>query len=340
MTRIVEILLIPLLTYGSMRAPSISKIYSPNGKYYCEKIPGRYFKDSTEQYCKGSLFRVNESGQDELIWSRFFTNKSSPYGIMVSNDGNYVVTIGNWGSKAGGDNVVVIYGSTGEIIKKYSFKNIAPGNDLVERVKKGGHNIGWGGRHDIDEEHKILVLKIKKNCEALISGVQIHYDVGIDLATGEFVNVDSVIGFRLTEEDKADIYRLALELAIIKKQIPYYEWLKYEVTQSQDTLRIMSGENIEPWLIPSGTMRLLVLDPARIQKLADTEGDFLYIYFDHPLDLKDSIVTVRISSAWAKNKDSDITYNTEGGLLIEFHKESDKWVIKKATPVAQSHGSD
>ena len=161
---------------------------------------------------------MSESEKDELLWSRFLTNKNSPCRIIVSDDGQYVITIGNWYSRASGDNVVVIYGPNGDMIEKYSIADIAPGNDIVERVQKGGHNMYWGGQHYIDEEQGILVLKVIKDCKSLMSDVQIHYDVGIELATGKFINIDSVLVDRLTEEEKADIYNQTLELAVVKKQ--------------------------------------------------------------------------------------------------------------------------
>lgn len=52
-------------------------------------------------------------------------NQVAPTAAFISNNGQYVITIDNWGSRGWGDDVMVIY-KNGILLKKYSLEDISP----------------------------------------------------------------------------------------------------------------------------------------------------------------------------------------------------------------------
>lgn len=177
-------------------------------------------------------------------------------------------------------------------------------------------------------------LKIKKRAEKVKNRIlELYPDDGIDLSTGNSIDLDSIFGVQLTEEDKVDIYRKTLDIAIVGQKLPCYEWLDFVVNQKHDTVWIISNENLETWLIPEVDYRLIFFDQKQLQQRADSIGNFMYIYFDHPIELQDSIVSVHVSTAWATHHESSIGYKSFGGLWILFNKIDGGWTVKKQYPV-------
>ena len=63
-------------------------------------------------YCKGELYRV-KGGQRELIWSRHLINDRAVHRAVVSDSGQYVVTLDDWDED--GKLPIVIYGGEGSL---------------------------------------------------------------------------------------------------------------------------------------------------------------------------------------------------------------------------------
>lgn len=79
-------------------------------------------------HCLGTLFKVSE-GRRQQVWSRHLINDNSPYTAFVSDSGNYVVTMDEWGRI--GKLPVVIYGSNGELIQVHSCESLGlTGKDI------------------------------------------------------------------------------------------------------------------------------------------------------------------------------------------------------------------
>lgn len=192
----------------SWALPEPKKYYSESKRYYIEIIPRKlesqlqYFEDKVankesagskkgvkDNYCKGSLYRQNEKGEYEKLWESRLSNDVAPVNALVSDSGEYVVTFDNWHSVGYGDDVVVIYGQGGKIVKKMSLSNIVPANT---RLPRSVSSIWWGGKHYIDEKNLQLVLKVVSKWSGTPSDEPEYRDVRVGLKSGELIKVSVV----------------------------------------------------------------------------------------------------------------------------------------------------
>ncbi len=160
--------------------PEPQRICSSNKDYCLEIIPG----DSMQQ-CEGILSAKGEKGEYHQIWARDLANAISPVTALVSDDGDYVVTFDNWYRIGWGNDVVVIYGANGTLIKRYGLADILS-EDEIEKIPRTVASRWWGGEHVIDEEKKTLILKVVSNGEMPYSEKAQFSEIYIDLKTGEF----------------------------------------------------------------------------------------------------------------------------------------------------------
>jgi hypothetical protein len=127
----------------------------------------------------------------------------------------------------------------------------------------------------------------------------------------------------VSDSDKAEIIRLVLEDALVKKEIPDYNLL----TEGKENI-ILSTQNIRSNWVPSlPGYKLILMSPAEIQKKADFEGDFLHLSFV-VFKVKGSCVAVTLANSWAVGKHSGMGYLSGGGFTYEYRKQSGKWVGK------------
>src|SRR5262245_15354795 len=79
---------------------------------------------------------------------------------------------------------------------------------------------------------------------------------------------------RITNQDKAEIVRLMLEGGVVSNLIPDpgLRGVKNQV--------ILLTQNIKPeWVPKVPGVRFMLLTPNQVQKKADREGDFMYLFF-------------------------------------------------------------
>src|SRR5262245_50139114 len=67
-----------------------------------------------------TLFKVENDIRSEQ-WKTDLSNQVCPVNVLLSDDGEFAVTLDNWHSLGYGDNVVAIYNRAG-LIKKYSLE--------------------------------------------------------------------------------------------------------------------------------------------------------------------------------------------------------------------------
>jgi len=315
LTYILVILFLPTAD----KASSPRKYYSSPNHYFCEITPVGYIKDSKEKLCKGTLYKIDENKDTLIIWSKFLTNDDAPSQVYITNDGKFVVTIGNWNKMAQGDNIIAIFDSTGELIKKYGLNEIAFGNDIVDSTKKTKYeNLHWGSNFKFDEDNNILSLKVAKKFSMLKIRSQGN-ELRIVLKTGNFFIPDSLTMDMITDEDKAEIIKQCLKWAVIDKEIPDQNLL----LRQNDT--IISLKNIDTCLIPWEEYGLTVMTPEQIQNKADSIGDFVCLSFDTLACEKNKII-VGINNGWVKGENSTHAYLSGGGAVFEFYKYSGKWI--------------
>lgn len=158
--------------------PEPQRYFSSNQDYCFEIIPG----DSMHE-CQGILSTVDEEGEYHQVWSTHLVNVIAPVTALVSDDGDYVATFDNWYRIGWGDDVVVIYGANGALIKKYGLNDILSA-DEIEKIPRTVASRWWGGKHIIDEGKKVLILKAVSNGEMPYSESAEFMEIRIDLRTG------------------------------------------------------------------------------------------------------------------------------------------------------------
>ena len=193
---------VPRALADSWALPTPQKYYSANRRYYVEVIPRvlesqlKYFEDKVEKkepagsrpgvgnnYCRGVFYRQREGGSYEKVWEGRLSNDVAPVAALVSDGGEYVATFDNWHSVGFGDDVVVIYGPGGKLVKKFALTDIAP---TTSRFPRSVSSIFWGGKHYIDERSLQLVLKVLSEWSPQ-QEEGVYTDVRVDLRTGELV---------------------------------------------------------------------------------------------------------------------------------------------------------
>lgn len=168
--------------------PEPQKYYSSNEKYCFEIIPSDGI-GAIEDSCQGFLRILGKDEQYHQVWSTNLVNAISPVSALVSNDGDYVVTFDNWYRLGSGDDVVVIYGLNGKLIRKFGLEDILS-EDEMEKIPRTVSSRWWGGEHFLDEETNILILKVVSNNEMPYSErVQFNL-IEIDLEAGELLKED------------------------------------------------------------------------------------------------------------------------------------------------------
>lgn len=189
--------------------PRLGKYYSANKMYYLEIIPRqlesavKYFhemaqgkKDAgspeglVDNYCKGTLYKLDADKGYQQEWSQPLVNDVFPAGALVSNAGEYVVTFDNWHSVGYGDNVVVIYDSQGQLIKKFSLEDILS-KETITKICVTVSSRWWGGDHYLDEERGLLILKVITNGKMPGDRDADFKEVRIDLANGNLIAAET-----------------------------------------------------------------------------------------------------------------------------------------------------
>ena len=186
----------------SWQLPKKKKYYSPNKKYYLEVTPKKlesqlkYFEDKVEgrenagaqkelknNRAKGAFY-ARRAGVGYSKKSQFpLLNEVSPVSALVSNNGAYFVTFDNWHRVGYGDNVVVIYRSNGDLIKKFGLDELLTKSD-IETLPRSVSSIHWEGEHYIDEARGLLVLRVVAPGKRPWEDGATFHELKIELATG------------------------------------------------------------------------------------------------------------------------------------------------------------
>lgn len=184
MLRISAILTCALLVFApcavkadSWMQPGIKNYTSKSGDYsftvepllfgsqlflFKERSTGGSDVSADSEYPKGRL--VSQSG--EVLWERKLVNEVAPVSALVSADGRFVVPFDNWYSIGYGSDVVVIYGQSGQLIRKLSL------GDIVGpwRVSDFSGSIGskwWSGVHQFESEEFLSLSVLAEGSDFL-----------------------------------------------------------------------------------------------------------------------------------------------------------------------------
>lgn len=76
------------------------------------------------------------------VWERDLVNEVAPVEVVVSDDGSGVVTFDNWHSTGYGDNVVVVYGAGGALVRSLGLADMMP-SYFIDALPHSVSSINW-----------------------------------------------------------------------------------------------------------------------------------------------------------------------------------------------------
>jgi len=128
----------------------------------------------------------------------------------------------------------------------------------------------------------------------------------------------------VSDADKAEVFRAMLMQATTP------QWGVLDPKQREVGV-ILSTKNIKgDWLQGFEGVSIQLWTQADIQRKADDEADFLYLWIPE-MKVRGQCIAVTLSNTWAVGKNSKSAYMSGGGLTYEYRKESGKWVGKFIT---------
>ena len=128
----------------------------------------------------------------------------------------------------------------------------------------------------------------------------------------------------VTDDDKAEVLRATL----VQGTAPQQGFLD---KKQREIGAILSTKNIKPeWLQGFQGVSLQLWTPEEIQRKADDEADFLFLWIPE-LKIRNQCIAVMLANTWAKGKNSKGLYLSGGALVYEYRKQSGKWVGKYMT---------
>ncbi len=140
--------------------------------------------DSTHTFARGVLQRRTRDGAWIVVWDRRLLNNVAPVSALVTDSGRYVVTFDNWFGNGVGNDVVVIYGRGGSVVRSMSLDDILP-DYYVYALPRTVSSLWWGCKHRLDEPEGLLVLKVAIPTDPDEWPKQHCADLTMVLATGQ-----------------------------------------------------------------------------------------------------------------------------------------------------------
>lgn len=94
------------------------------------------------------------------VWSRALANRVAPMDVLVSAEGQRVITFDNYGNLGFGKEVVVFYDEKGDILKQYALEDILS-EEEIQQVPRTVSSRWWRGKTSIDEELGIVEVEAR-----------------------------------------------------------------------------------------------------------------------------------------------------------------------------------
>lgn len=127
----------------------------------------------------------------------------------------------------------------------------------------------------------------------------------------------------LAQADRDEMARLALDLALVARQIPDHALLK------DPKHVVVSTENLPAPPPRLDGVELLPMSADAVQAKADREGDFVYIVLGAP-EAHPKGIRLSIHNRWAigaASKKAGKIFLSGGGMSLLFHKEGGAWKV-------------
>lgn len=147
-------------------------------------------------FARGILERETGDGTWTTLWDKRLVNNVSPVSALVADSSRYVVTFDNWASMGWGNDVIVIYGADGTLIRSLSLNDVLP-EDYVRALPRSLSSLWWSGAHSIEASDDVLILKVVTPGERYSRGAdgriilreRRFVDVPVDLASGNVMPI-------------------------------------------------------------------------------------------------------------------------------------------------------
>ena len=122
-----------------------SETSSPCGHFRFTAIPAPhddYVPEDPEVRPQGVLERRLSEDKWQEVWRIDLVNDIAPTDAIVTDDGDYVVTFDNWYSAGYGENVVVIYGPNGSLVRSMTLTDIIP-QTYQDALRSSVSSLDW-----------------------------------------------------------------------------------------------------------------------------------------------------------------------------------------------------
>ncbi|OHD55762.1 MAG: hypothetical protein A2Y33_14080 [Spirochaetes bacterium GWF1_51_8] len=134
--------------------PKLKKYYSANSNYCFLVLPGG---DGVP--CKGTLYQTGYKAGLLTLWSANLVNPVSPLKVIVPDNGKYVVTFDDWDSPGITENMIVIYGASGKMVKRFSIGDFV-NNKLLQDIPESKDGYAWLGKTWFEKDGEVLGFEI------------------------------------------------------------------------------------------------------------------------------------------------------------------------------------
>ena len=127
--------------------------------------------------CHGAALIKSNGSEWRQLWNKSLQNQLSPVTAVVANGGWRIVTFDNYYSVGFGDEVIVFYNETGDLIKKYSLEDLLSKEEL-DRVPRSVSSRWWRNRVHLDEALGLLIVDVVQSYGDKRSIKSISFDLG------------------------------------------------------------------------------------------------------------------------------------------------------------------
>lgn len=132
----------------------------------------------------GTLERRLPNGEWSLVWRTPLLNEVAPVSALVANDGDHVVTFDNWHSIGYGDNVIVIYGPEGQVVRSLGLHDfLSP--QQIKTLPASISSVRWAKSKSLSADGQSLHLEIARPDDESLAFIKPTQWVDIDLDTGD-----------------------------------------------------------------------------------------------------------------------------------------------------------
>ena len=127
--------------------------------------------------CRGAAWIKSSGSEWRQLWDKPLQNQLSPVTAVVANGGWRIVTFDNYYSVGYGDEVIVFYNETGDLIKKYALEDLLSKEEL-DRVPRSVSSRWWRSRVRLDETLGVLTVDVVQSYADKRSLKSISFDLG------------------------------------------------------------------------------------------------------------------------------------------------------------------